>query len=86
MQNDGFFGGELEISVAAELYNINIATYREILNDKNEIICYRYINYYNHNDNNENRHLMILTNIDNIHFRLAYDSYKSIDSQFNIAN
>jgi hypothetical protein len=86
MQNDGFYGGELEISIATELYNINIATYREILNDKNEIIGYRYINYYNHNDNNENRHLMILTNIDNIHFRLAYDSYKNIDMQFNIAN
>ena len=86
IQNDGFYGGELEISVAAELYNINIAKYREILNDKNEIIGYRYINYYNHNDNNENRHLMILTNIDNNHFRPAYDSYKNIDMQFNIAN
>ena len=26
MQKDGFYGGELEISVADELYNINIAT------------------------------------------------------------
>ncbi len=34
----------------------------------------------------KNRHLMIFTNIDNIHFYLAYDSYKNIDLQFNIAN
>ena len=89
IQNNGFYGGELEISLTADLYNINIETHREILNDNNEIIGFRYINYYNHNDNNdnnENRHLMILTNIDNIHFRLAYDSYKNIDMQFNIAN
>ena len=84
MQNEGFYEGELEISVAAELYNINIPTYREILNDNNEIKGYRFINYYNHNDKNENRHFMIF--IDNIHFSLAYDSYKNIDLQFNIAN
>ena len=29
IQNEGFYGGELEISIAASLYNINIATYNE---------------------------------------------------------
>ncbi len=34
MQKEGFYGGELEISVETKLYNINIATYGEILNHK----------------------------------------------------
>ena len=33
IQNNGFFGGELEISIAASIYNISIATYNEIINN-----------------------------------------------------
>ena len=28
----GFYGGELEIGIASDIYNINIATYKEIIN------------------------------------------------------
>ena len=40
----GFFGGELEISIASNIYNINIATYNEII-DNNNPIGYTNINY-----------------------------------------
>ena len=33
IQNPGFFGGELEISTAIKLYNINIAAYKEVNNN-----------------------------------------------------
>ena len=42
---DGFFGGELEISIASDIYNLNIATYNEIVDSEN-IIGYSPINYY----------------------------------------
>ena len=70
MQNDWFFWGELEISIANTLYNIKIATYREIY-DNNNIIGFTPINYYIP-DNSESRYLIILTNRDNIHFGLGY--------------
>ncbi len=28
----GFYGGELEIGIGSDIYNINIATYNEIIN------------------------------------------------------
>ena len=87
IREDGWFGGELEISIFSILYNINIATYHENLNNNNELIGYNFINDYNHNnDNFENRHLMILTNINNSHFRLGYDSHVQIDDKFKINN
>lgn len=81
---DGFFGRELEISIASNIYNINIATYNEII-DNNNPIGYTNINYYNNNDNNQNRHLMILINYNNIHFRMGYYNLTSIiDFNYNI--
>ena len=82
----GFYGGELEIGITSELYNINIATYNEILNNNNEIIGLTPIRYYNHNDNNINRHLIILSNINNIHFRIWYynNNNLEIDNNFKI--
>ena len=73
----------MEILIVAELYNINIATYREI-RDVNNNIGFTNINLYNHDDNNVLRHLMILTNIDNIHFKLGYDTNKHSDLNYNI--
>ena len=86
IREDGRFGGKLEISIASNLYNINMETYLEI-NNNNEIIGYNFINYYNNNnENNERQDLMILTNINNKHFRIGYDSYKEIDNNFIINN
>lgn len=65
INNLGFYGGELEISIANQIYDINIATYRE-----HDNIGFSTIRYYN-NERDENRHLLILLNINNNHFRLG---------------
>ena len=67
LQNDQFYGGELEISIASSLYIINIAIYEDLRNNENNHIGFSFINYYN-KDNSEDRHLMILLNQNNIHF------------------
>ena len=84
IQNSGFYGGEIEISIAVDLYNINIVTYNEIRDDNNNIMGYTYIRYYDSNDGQENRHLMILTNRNHNHFNLIYYNQKQIDYNFNI--
>ena len=84
IQNNGFFGGELEIAVTVDLYNINIFTYREIYKNNNSLIGFSSINNYNHNDNNKERYLMILINRENIYFRLGYNSHKIKDFHYNI--
>ena len=50
---------ELEISIRANIYNINIATFNEVTDNNLSQIGYTIINYYNNNDDNQNRHLMI---------------------------
>ena len=58
-----FFGGELEITIAIDIYNINIATYSD-----NDNRGFEFIRYYN-NNKDENHHLLILSNTHNLHFR-----------------
>ena len=70
IQCHSFYGGKLEITISSSLYDINIATYEEIY-ENNQLIGLSFINYYN-NDNNENYNLMILSDIDNNHYRLGY--------------
>ena len=77
-QNWGFYGDDFEISIAVDLYGINIATYNE--NDNNG---FNIIRYYNNID--ENRHLLILSNINNLHFRLLYyNPNENLDLNFII--
>ena len=81
---DGFFGGDYEISIASKIYNINIATYNEVRNDGDHLIALTPIKYIN-NENNENGHLLILTNINSLYFRIAYYKNNSIlDKNFKI--
>ena len=82
----GFFGGELEIAIATGIYHINIATYNEIRNNDN-FIGLTPISFYNNNIHDNNNHLMILTNIDNIHFRIGhYNKQTQIDLNYIIDN
>ena len=74
IKNNGFYGGELEITIEASLYNINIANFNEIYKDI-RLIGLSFINYYNI-DRLENRHLLILTNINNSHYRIGYYDLK----------
>ena len=79
INNPGFYGGELEITIASDIYNINIVTYDDNINNG-----FSFIRYYN-NNKDENHHLLILTNTANIHFRLAYYKTNSnIDMNYQI--
>jgi len=66
IQDNGNYAGDLEISTAQELFNINIAAYRWENNYK-----LSFINFYNV-DNNYKKNLLILIFINNNHFQLAY--------------
>ena len=70
IKNDGEYGGDLEISLAYDIYQINIAEYKEIYDDDN-LINFCFIRYFNEG-NNENRDLLFLTNLNNNHFRIGY--------------
>ena len=86
IQEDKFYGGELEINIASSLYNINIATYDDVRNNENIHIGFSFINYYNR-DNSEARHLMILLNQNNIHYQVGYyQPNTQIDYNFEIPN
>ena len=69
IQNEGEYAGDFEISIAHQLFNINIATYRP--GEDNKL---SFIKFYN-DDKNYKRHLLILIYINNNHYQLAY--YKS---------
>ena len=74
-KNDKNWGGDLEISISYDLYNYNIAEYKEIYNDHYQITHLEFIQYIN-SDNNEQKDLLILTSNNDNHFNLAY--YKNI--------
>ena len=48
------YGGDFEISLCYELFNINIAVYKEESDDNNLLINLSFIDYIN-NDNNEKK-------------------------------
>ena len=75
INNDKNWGGDLEISISYDLYNYNIAEYKEIYNDHYQITHLEFIQYIN-SDNNEQKDLLILTSNNDNHFNLAY--YKNI--------
>ena len=54
------YGGDLEISISYDLYNYNVAQYKEIYDDFGNLINLEFVNYIN-NNNNENKDLLILT-------------------------
>ena len=55
IKNDGEYGGDLDISIAYDIYHINIAEYKETYDDDN-LINFSFIRYFNE-DNNENKDL-----------------------------
>ena len=60
----GVYGSELEIHISSQIYNINIVTYAVHSNNRG------YSRYFNNTE--ENRNLLILSNINNVHFSLGY--------------
>ena len=55
---EGNFGGALEISIAYDIFNFNIAEYLIIRDNNAQIINLLFIKYIN-KDKNENQNLMI---------------------------
>ena len=65
------WGGELEKYAIQEIYNINIADYKIITNNKGELLFYQFI--YNLNqDYNYNKYLCLITIINNNHYNLLF--------------
>lgn len=72
IQKDGIYSGELEKYACQSLYNINICDYKEIKNQYFIPIYHQFI--YNLNqDNNYNKDLCILTQVNNNHYNLLFD-------------
>ena len=76
------YGGDLEISISYDLYNYNVAEYKEIYDNNGDLTALEFIQYIN-KDNNENKDLIILTNVNDNHFNLAYYKYKNINDNKN---
>ena len=83
MQNEGNFAGDYEISIAHQLYNINIAVYRPEI-DSNQL---SFIKFYN-DDNKYDRDLLIMIYINNNHYQIAYykKNKNNIDNKDNKNN
>lgn len=73
IQKDGKLGGELEKYASKEIYDINIADYKEIKNNLLNPIYHQYIHNLNQN-NNYNKDLCLITQVNNDHFNLIFDS------------
>ena len=76
------FGGDFELSIAYDIFNINIAEYIEIRESNGNLINLSFVKYINDN-NDEKKNLLILTNLDHNHFRLAYYNNTEIDYEYN---
>ena len=84
MKINRMYGGDFEIQIAHLIYDINIAIYQEIYYNK-LLKDFRFISYIN-DHKSESRGLLILTNVDQNHWRLAYYNPKSgkINTNFKI--
>ncbi len=79
------FGGDFELSIAYDIFNINIAEYIEIRESNGNLINLSFVKYINDN-NDEKKNLLILTNLDHNYFRLAYYNNTEIDYEYNYIN
>ena len=56
IKENGNYGGDFEISLAYDIYKINIGEYKAIFDINNNILNYTFIKYIN-DDGNENREI-----------------------------
>ena len=71
INKEGNYGGDFELSIAYDIFNINIAQYLIEKDINNKIINLSFVKYINDN-NNENKNLLILVNEGRVHFMVAY--------------
>ena len=82
IKEDKNYDGDLEISISYDLYNFNIAEYKEIYDSKGTLTSQEFIKYIN-NDNNENKDLIILCYLNNNHFIWEYYKNNKNVNQLN---
>ena len=82
IKEDKNYYGDLEISISYDLYNFNIAEYKEIYDSEGTLTSQEFIKYIN-NDNNENKDLIILCYLNNNHFIWEYYKNNKNVNQLN---
>ena len=81
IKDDGNFRGDFKLSIAYDLFNINIGQYLIEKDDNNNIINLKFIKYIN-DDNNEKKNLLLLVNENSAHFMVAYYNNTKLDLNF----
>ena len=81
INEDGNQGGDVELSIAYDIFNFNIAQYLVIRDSKSNIINLSFVKYIN-NDNNEQKNLLNLVNENRIHFNIAYYNNTIVDLNY----
>ena len=81
----GNYGGDLEISIAYQLYNINIAEYTEVRDIYDNLLSLNFSKYFN-DDNDEKKILLLITNYNNNHFKIGFYNNTTIDYNYNLIN
>ena len=76
------YEGDLELSIAYDIFNINIAQYLLEKDEDDNIINLKFIKYINDN-NNERKNLLLLVNENRDHFMVAYYNNTKIDLNLN---
>ena len=71
IKENGNYEGDFEISLAYDIFKINIAEYKAILDTNNNILNHTFIKYIN-DDGNENRDLLLFLSFNKNHFNLGY--------------
>ena len=82
IKEDGNYGGDLELSIAYDIFNINIAQYLLEKDENNNIINLKFIKYIN-DDNSERKNLLLLINENRDHFMVGYYNNTKLDLNFN---
>ena len=82
IKEPGNYGGDFELSIAYQLYNINIAEYTEVRDINDNLLGLNFSKYFN-DDNNENKNLLLSKNYNN-NFRICFYNNIKIDYNFNI--
>ena len=72
----------MELSIAYEIFNINIAQYLLEKDENNNIINLKFIKYIN-DDNSERKNLLLLINENRNHFMVGYYNNTKLDLNFN---
>ena len=81
IKEDGNQGGDVELSIAYDIFNFNIDQYLVIRDSSSNTINLSFVKYIN-NENNEQKYLLILVNENHIHYNIAYYNNTIVDLNY----